>query len=60
MEEKNPSELRNSARHYRAMSDAANDPTLSGALLELAEEFEQEAAKMDGMTQTPPHGPKPR
>jgi hypothetical protein len=61
MEEKNALELRDTGRHYRELSDFGNDPTLNAALLELADDFEQEAAKLDGqsegMTQRPTPSP---
>lgn len=47
MKEKNIFELRFSAQLYREMSMNGDDPQLKVALLQLAEEFEQEAAKLE-------------
>jgi hypothetical protein len=55
MEEKDASELRDTARHYRELSDSGNDPALSASLLKLADDFEQEAAKLDGRSEGMTH-----
>ncbi len=41
------SELRRLARRYRRMVEYGDDPILKDELLNLADEFEQEAAKME-------------
>ena len=44
---RDPSELRRLARRYREMVEQGDDPILKAELLHLADEFEQEAAKLD-------------
>jgi hypothetical protein len=47
MREKNPSELRESAQNYRNMSSYGDDFGLKVALLQLANEFEYEAERLE-------------
>jgi hypothetical protein len=44
-----PQELRDSAREFREMASAGGDPRLREALLLVAEEFEAEADRLEGL-----------
>jgi hypothetical protein len=48
METETVRRLRDRARYYRDLSAEGDDARLRAALVELAEEFEQEAAKLAG------------
>jgi hypothetical protein len=54
MEEEGASRLREKARRYREMSNCGNDPILVAALLETADDFDKEAAKLDGQPEQQP------
>ena len=46
-------ELRDNAKEFREMAQAGGDPRLRAALLLVAEEFEAEAARLEGLTDQP-------
>ena len=50
MTERTPRELRLAAQHYRAMATEGDDPILQSALLVVADEFEQEAERIEMLT----------
>ena len=47
LEDVNVQRLQESARQFREMALTGDDPVLKAGLLQLADEFEQEAAKMN-------------
>jgi hypothetical protein len=53
MAERTPSELRLSAANFRAMAAEGDDPCLKAALLLVADEFEQEAKRIEATEHQP-------
>jgi hypothetical protein len=47
---RSPRELRNSAKEFREMASAGADPPLRESLLQVADEFEAEADRLEGVT----------